>query len=68
MNYDVYPRTNEELDIGRSDDKEMLLRLKDYCLEKKGGLKDGEKLEAFKRGKCSPVVIVPGILATSLIL
>lgn len=27
-----------------------------------------QKLEAFKKGPCSPVVIVPGILATSLLI
>jgi hypothetical protein len=37
-------------------------------LGRKKNLKGKEKLDAFKKGICSPVVIVPGILATSLVL
>ena len=63
----------EDLDIGKSTDKSTLSSLKNYCLEENkhfnfGELSADKKLKLFKSGKCSPVVIVPGILATSLII
>jgi lecithin-cholesterol acyltransferase len=42
--------------------------LKDVCFNGESPLDLEERLKAFKKGMCSPAILVPGILGTALVV